>query len=316
MLRRGGRASVDVSAESHEPDREKDARDTLVEDDDADVDLVAALSLAVDTVLVLQPEGKVAASQRVFEWVRRGRPTHVRLKLHLDGARALLGAGRGREEGKVPAPGDQVGLHALNGVREHGLAVGRDDRALEDERARRDEDGQELAASFEGGGGAQRVSAAGARETKVLEGTDCQTMPSGLAASCPKKLTPPSAPSPILTPDTSTGRVRSTAIWTSLSRLAEIEYFSSVVVEPVCLIVCGRDERARARAFVSEVDAGASCDRGPIGATHDLVRRNRLAVGLELGQRDRLPDDLLGLGVVALEDEVDLRGNEHDAGGG
>jgi len=63
-------------------------------------------------------------------------------------------------------------------------------------------------------------------------------MPSGLAASWPKKLTPPSGPAPTLKPGTSAGRVRSTAIWTSLLRLAEIEYFSSVVVEPVCLIVC------------------------------------------------------------------------------
>lgn len=71
---------------------------------------------------------------------------HVGLKLHHDGTRALLGANGRGEEGEVPAPGDQVGLHALNGVREHGLAVGRNDRALQYERARGDEDGEELAA--------------------------------------------------------------------------------------------------------------------------------------------------------------------------
>jgi hypothetical protein len=47
--------------------------------------------------------------------------------------------------------------------------------------------------------------------------------------------------------------------------------------------------------------------------THDLIRLAGLAVGLPVREVDRLPDDLLGLWVVSLEDELDGRRDKHDA---
>lgn len=73
------------------------------------------------------------------------------------------------------------------------------------------------------------------------------------------------------------------------------------------------------RTLIEDVNTGTrlasgASDQHEARDTYDLVRCDILALSLELGQRDGLPNDLLGLGVVMLEDEVDLSGDKHDSG--